>query len=526
MAKDSVHNKEMRGKAQGSSSRSKVLVTKNRRRSQKKGREKSKNTRMWSVTTVIEHGIYKSIVSCKKKENKGKKGKSKEKDYDFGDDHVTTAIGDGLVILRDFELVNLVSDKSMWIINSDATLYVTPRKEFFTSYTLGDFRVLKMDNDGVSKVIGVGDVCLQTNIGVQLWLRGVKHAPDVHFNLISMHMLDDGAYDNHFGYGKWKFAARGAKISKMYWTKALVAKDSVNVMDMEASLAELFSQKGYASKIKEHKVEKCSHCMASKQIIVSFKKHPPSRKSELLELVHFDVCDPLKLWVYTLKKKGQVLEKFKQFQALVERQSSKKVKCIHSDNGGEYYGPFDGEALYIVVHVINLNPVVALNTKVRDKIWFGKDVKYDHLGVFGCKAFVHVPKDERSKLDMKTRQYIFIGYGQDEYGYRLYDPIEKKLVRIRDVQFMEDQTIEDIDNVKKTTPEKDNSLSKIDPVRIPIHNLDTVENNVQNGEQHDYVDVFYFPLDDDAEEEQEMSQDENPSAAPKPPLVQLKKFDK
>ncbi|RDX92485.1 hypothetical protein CR513_25390, partial [Mucuna pruriens] len=31
---------------------------------------------------------------------------------------------------------------------------------------------------------------------------------------------------------------------------------------------------------------------------------------------------------------------------------------------------------------------------------------------------------------MKTRQCIFIGYGQDKYGYRLYDIVEKKLVRI------------------------------------------------------------------------------------------------
>ncbi|RDX88680.1 hypothetical protein CR513_29695, partial [Mucuna pruriens] len=143
-----------------------------------------------------------------KKENKSKKDKSKEKDDDDDDDddhdRVTTATGDGLVILRDFESVNLVSDESMWIIDSGATLHVTPRKEFFTSYTAGDFGVLKMGNDGVTKVIGVGDVCLQTNTGMQLWLRGVKHAPDVRFNLISMHMLDDGGYDNHFGYGKWK----------------------------------------------------------------------------------------------------------------------------------------------------------------------------------------------------------------------------------------------------------------------------------------------------------------------------------
>ncbi|RDY10271.1 hypothetical protein CR513_05239, partial [Mucuna pruriens] len=423
-----------------------------------------------------------------------------------------------------------------------------------------------MGIDGVTKVIGVGDFCLQTNTRMQLWLRGVKHAPDVRFNLISVHMLDDGGYDNHFGHGKWKLTkgnlvvARGEKISKLYWTKALVAKDSVNAMDMEASLwhrrLSHISEKGLTClakkdmllRLKNAELEKCSHCMA-----VSFKKHPPSRKSELLELVHSNV--------YVLKTKDQVLEKFKQFQALVERQSGKKVKCIRSNNGGEYCGPFDGirhektppktpqlndlaermnktliekvrhmlfearlpkhfwgEALYTAVHVINLSPTVALNTEVPDKIWFGKDVKYDHLRVFGCKAFVHVPKDERSKLDMKTRQCIFIGYGLDEYGYKMYDPVKKKLVRSCDVQFMEDQTIEDIDKVKNSTLEKDNSLSKIDLVRMP--------------EQHNYVgdqqlgDGFDIPLDDDAEEEQEMSQDENLGDAPEPPSVQLRRSNR
>jgi len=72
----------------------------------------------------------------------------------------------------------------MWIIDSGATLHVTTRKEFFTSYTSGDFRVLKMGNDSESKVIGVGDVCLQINMGVYLLLKGVKHAPDVRFHLI------------------------------------------------------------------------------------------------------------------------------------------------------------------------------------------------------------------------------------------------------------------------------------------------------------------------------------------------------
>ena len=48
-----------------------------------------------------------------------------------------------------------------------------------------------------------------------------------------------------------------------------------------------------------------------------------------------------KLWVYTLKTKDQVLSVFKLFQALVERETGKKLKCIRTDNGGEYLGPFD-----------------------------------------------------------------------------------------------------------------------------------------------------------------------------------------
>jgi len=105
---------------------------------------------------------------------------------------------------------------------------------------------------------------------------------------------------------------------------------------------------------------------------------------------------------------------------------------------------FWGEALITIVHLINLSPAVVLDDNVPDNVWFGKNVSYDHLCVFWCKAFVHVPKDERSKLDMKTTQCIFIDYGRDEHGYKIYDAVKKKLVRSRDVVFLEDQTIEDI----------------------------------------------------------------------------------
>ena len=47
--------------------------------------------------------------------------------------------------------------------------------------------------------------------------------------------------------------------------------------------------------LKNIDLEKCSHCMIGKKTRVSFKKHPPSRKSDLLELVHSKVCGPLKV---------------------------------------------------------------------------------------------------------------------------------------------------------------------------------------------------------------------------------------
>jgi len=115
---------------------------------------------------------------------------------------VTTATSDDLVILYDPDLLNLVSNESMWIIDSGATLHVKARKKFFTSYAPSDFGLLKMNNDGVSKVIVIGDVCLQTNMEMQLLPRGVKHALDVRFNLISVQVLDHAGYDNHFGSGK------------------------------------------------------------------------------------------------------------------------------------------------------------------------------------------------------------------------------------------------------------------------------------------------------------------------------------
>ena len=41
-------------------------------------------------------------------------------------------------------------------------------------------------------------------------------------------------------------------------------------------------------------------------------------------------------WLYFLKKKPEVFNKFKEYKALVENQIGKKIKVLRTKNGGEF----------------------------------------------------------------------------------------------------------------------------------------------------------------------------------------------
>jgi transposase InsO family protein len=43
-----------------------------------------------------------------------------------------------------------------------------------------------------------------------------------------------------------------------------------------------------------------------------------------------------KTWVYFVKSKDEVFDKFKEFKALIENLFKRKIKILRSDNGGEY----------------------------------------------------------------------------------------------------------------------------------------------------------------------------------------------
>ena len=44
-----------------------------------------------------------------------------------------------------------------------------------------------------------------------------------------------------------------------------------------------------------------------------------------------------KVWVYFMKAKGEVIEHFKCFKNLVEKETGLQIKCLRSDGGGKYF---------------------------------------------------------------------------------------------------------------------------------------------------------------------------------------------
>ena len=53
-------------------------------------------------------------------------------------------------------------------------------------------------------------------------------------------------------------------------------------------------------------------------------------------MYHLLMITLVRLGVYFLKSKDEVLGEFKEFKALVENLCERKIKILRSDNGGEY----------------------------------------------------------------------------------------------------------------------------------------------------------------------------------------------
>ena len=102
----------------------------------------------------------------------------------------------------------------------------------------------------------------------------------------------------------------------------------------------------------------CVDCIKGKQ--TKHTKKGATRSSELLDIIHTDICGPFDVasfggekylitfiddfsrygYLYLLNDKSQAIDTLEIFITEVERQLDRKVKIIGSDRGGEYYGRY------------------------------------------------------------------------------------------------------------------------------------------------------------------------------------------
>ncbi len=111
------------------------------------------------------------------------------------------------------------------------------------------------------------------------------------------------------------------------------------------------------------------------------------------------------------------------------------VRAMLSDSGLEK--KFWAEALSTAGYLRNRSVTTAVNGMTPHEAFTGEKPSVQHLKVFGCDAYIHVPKDERKKLDAKAKKCTLLGYGTETKGYRLYNHESCRVFYSRDVIFNE-----------------------------------------------------------------------------------------
>jgi hypothetical protein len=67
----------------------------------------------------------------------------------------------------------------------------------------------------------------------------------------------------------------------------------------------------------------------------------------------------------------------------------------------------------------------------------GKKPNVEHLRIFGCPVYFHIPKDKRNKLEPSRKKGIFVGYSESSKSYRIYILEQHKVEASRDITFNE-----------------------------------------------------------------------------------------
>jgi hypothetical protein len=201
---------------------------------------------------------------------------------------------------------------------------------------------------------------------------------------------------------------------------------------------------------------------------------------------------------------------FREFRAQVENQTGKKIKVLRSDNGGEYtsndfkdfckeagikreltvsYNPQQNgvaerknrsiigsaramihdqelpmflwaEACNTTVYVHNKSPHRILGDKTPEEAFSGVKPEIGHLRIFGCPIYIHVHVEKRTKLEPSGQKGIFVGYSETSKAYKIFIPVQRKIVVRRDVKFEENLASRSTQESSAVTEDKEQQALK------------------------------------------------------------------
>ncbi|GBN94932.1 Retrovirus-related Pol polyprotein from transposon TNT 1-94 [Araneus ventricosus] len=191
-----------------------------------------------------------------------------------------------------------------------------------------------------------------------------------------------------------------------------------------------------------------------------------------------------KVIVYPMKNKSEVFDCFTKFQKRAERYLNSKIINIRTDRGMEFchnefqnfldnqgiraertneYTPeqngvserfnytaldavkcllkdsnlrngFWAEALLCFTYTWNRICHQSHN-KTPFELYCGRKPSIRHLKPFGATAYIGTPRQLRTKLQMRAKKGVMVGYAMQTKGYRIWLPAERKIIETINVTF-------------------------------------------------------------------------------------------
>ena len=118
----------------------------------------------------------------------------------------------------------------------------------------------------------------------------------------------------------------------------------------------------------------------------------------------------------------------------LNRTLMEKVRAMLADSG--LPKALWAEAIVTASLLRNVSPFKD-NAKTPFQMFYGKAPSIARLRTFGCRAYIHTPKEKRGKLDDVSTPGIMVGYAENTKGYRILLDDQETVVISRDVVFDE-----------------------------------------------------------------------------------------